>query len=84
MFYNNDHIPFYNWAYNPQYINQQAYLDYQAQIRAYEQQQSYAVAKTVNKFKEYLDAAQNVDGNHREELFFAILAVVADKMNWNR
>lgn len=84
MFYNNDHIPFYNWAYNPQYINQQAYLDFQAQIRAYEQQQSYAVTKTVNKFKEYLDAAQNVDGKHREELFFAILAVVADKMNWSR
>ena len=71
------------WHYNPQYINQQAYIDYQSQIRAYEQQQSFEVAKTANKFREYLDSAQNVDDNHKKELFFAILAVVAEKMNWN-
>ena len=82
MYYNN--IPsFSNWAYNPQYINQQAYFQYQAQIQAYEQQQNIEVIKTANKFKEYLDAAQKVDDNHKQELFFACLAVIADKMNWN-
>lgn len=81
--YNN--IPnFSNWSYNPEYFNQQAYYQYQAQIQAYEQQQNIEVIKTVNKFKEYLDAAQKVDDNHKQELFFACLAVIADKMNWNK
>lgn len=84
MYYNNNGIPtFYNWTVNPQYINQQAYNQYQAQIQAYECQQNIEVIKTANKFKEYLDAAQKVDDNHKQELFFACLAVIADKMNWN-
>lgn len=84
MYYNNNIPPFSNWAYNPQFINQQTFMQYQAQIQAYEQQQSIEVIKTVNKFKEYLDAAKKVDDNHKQELFFACLAVIADEMNWNK
>lgn len=84
MYYNSNIPPFYNWTYNPQYINPQAYVQYQAQIQAYEQQPNIEVIKTANKFKEYLDAAQKVDDNHKQELFFACLAVIADKMNWNK
>ncbi len=85
MYYNNNNCPqFANWSYNPQYINPQVYVDYQAQIRSYEQQQSLEVMKTANKFREYLNAAEKVDDMHKQELFFACLAVVAEKMNWNR
>ena len=84
MYYNNNIPPFSNWAYNPQYINPQAYIQYQAQIQAYEQQQNIEVMKTANKFKEYLDATKKVDDNHKQELFFACLAVIADEMNLNK
>ncbi len=84
MYYNNNNFPpFSNWAYNPQYINPQAYMQYQAQIQAYEQQQSYEVANAAYKLKEYFDAAKKVDGNHQEELFAACLAVIANEMKWN-
>ncbi len=59
-------------------------MDYQTQIQLYEQQQSIEVVKTANKFKEYLDEAQKVDDNLKQELFFACLTVIAEKMNWNR
>lgn len=81
---NNQYPPFYSWAYNPEYINQQVYMQYQAQIQAYEQQQSYEVANTVHKFKEYLDSAKKVDDNHAEELYFACLAVLANELRWIR
>lgn len=84
MYYNNNISPFPNWAYNPQYINQQAYIQYQAQIQVYEQQQNIEVVKATNKFKEYLDATKKVDDNHKQELFFACLAVIADEMDWNK
>ena len=85
MFYNDNSIPpFFNWAYNPQYINQQAYLQYQAQILAYERQQNYEVIKTAHKLKEYIDAAKKVDSNHSAELFAACLAVIAEEMHWNK
>ncbi len=58
-------------------------MQYQAQIQAYEQQQSYEVANAAYKLKEYFDAAKKVDSNHQEELFAACLAVIAGEMNWN-
>lgn len=85
MYCNNNNIPpFSNWAYNPQYINPQAYSQYQAQIQAYEQQQNYEVVNTAHKLKEYLDAAKKVDNNHQDELFIACLAVLANELDWNR
>jgi hypothetical protein len=84
MFFNNNNCPsFNNWAYNPQYINQQSFLENQAQIQAYEEQQNFAVAEAATKFREYLNAASQVDNNHQQELFFACLAVVAEQMNWH-
>lgn len=84
MYYNNNIPPFSNWAYNPQYINPQAYMQYQAQIQAYEQQQNYEVMNTAHKLKEYLDSAKKVDNNHQDELFIACLAVLANELNWNK
>lgn len=85
MIYSNNTIPpFFNWAYNPQYFNQQAYLQYQAQIRAYEQQQNYEVVYTAHKLKEYIDAAKKVDNNHLAELFAVCFAVIAEEMSWNK
>ena len=81
---NNQYPPFYSWSYNPTYMNQQAYLQHQAKIQAYEQQQSFEVANTVHKFKEYLDSAKKVDSNHAQELYFACLAVLANELKWNR
>lgn len=85
MYNNNKNIPpFSNWAYNPQYINPQAYAQYQAQIQAYEQQQNCEVMNAAHKLKEYFDAAKKVDNNHQEELFIACLAVLASELNWNK
>lgn len=83
MYHNNNFPPFSNWAYNPQYINPQAYSQYQAQIQAYEQQQNYEVMNTAHKLKEYIDAAKKVDRNHSAELFAACILVIAEEMNWN-
>ena len=82
MIFNNNPPPFYNWAYNPYYINLQTYQQYQAQILAYEQQQNCEVINTAHKLKEYIDAAKKVDSNHSAELFAACLAVIAKEMNW--
>lgn len=84
MYHNNSFPQFANWAYNPQYINQQNYLQYQEQIRPYEQQQNYEVLNTARKLKEYIDAAKKVDINHCAELFAVCLAVIAEEMNWNK
>lgn len=84
MYYNNNCPPFYDWSFNPQYINQRVYVDYQTQIQAYERQQTYEVANAAKKLKDYLDAAKTVDNNHQEELFIACLAVLANELNWNK
>jgi hypothetical protein len=84
MFFNNNNCPpFNNWAYNPQYINQQAFLENQAQIQAYEQQQDSTVAEAATKLREFLNAASQVDNKHQQELLLACLAVVAEQMNWH-
>ena len=84
MFYNKTIPPFASWAYNPQYINQQTYQQYQSQIWAYEQQQTFEVINTAHKLKEYFDAAKKVDSNHSAELFVACMAVIAEEMNWEK
>lgn len=83
MSFSNNDPRFTDWFYNPQFINPPAYRDYQAQAQEYEQQQSREVMNVAYKFKEYLDAIDNVDCNHQQDAIVACLRVIANKKHWN-
>lgn len=71
-----------NWFYNPELINQQAYLAQQEYIRAYENKQQVDVAQASKAFADFLDKADKVDVNHQQQLFLACFGLLAKKLKW--
>lgn len=81
---NHNNNNFYNidWYYNPICFNQQSYDYYQAQMQAYQYNQNQAILKASNAFSDFIDAVNNIDGNHQFELMLSCLAVFGRKMGW--
>lgn len=72
---------FYNQMFNPQYINQENYLQLLKQ-QQYENEQNEKVARVVKAMHDLCKEVSSMDEYHQQQAFFLCLTEIAKEMKW--
>lgn len=72
---------FYEWMFNPQYVNPNYYHTLQQQ-QQYKYKQQEEIAKVVKAFHDLCEVAGKLDVQHQQIAFQACLAQFAVEQKW--
>lgn len=75
---------FYNQMFNPNYVNQQYYLQNLALVQQHQMKQVQEVQKVVNAVRDICKAMKELDAQHQQQAFYLCLAEMANQLGWNR
>ena len=73
---------FMDAVFNPQYINPAYYRQQQALIAQYNFQQDNEVSKAVHAAREMCRAVKNMDEEHQQIAFLAVLEAAGEEFGW--
>ena len=75
---------FYNYLFNPQYVNPNYYRQCQDHITHYQQEQNKEVQKVVKAIQDLCEAVKKLDPQHQQQAFALALSEMAKVFGWNR
>ena len=73
--------PLYEQMFNPQYVNQQYYLQMLKQ-QQYERDQNAEVKKAAKAIHDFCEASKKIDAAHQQQAFMACLIEMAKALGW--
>ena len=74
----------YNWFYNPNFVNRQNYWQHQNEIMQYQLNQQKETLNVYKAMRDFLDAIQKLNPQHRDEFYILFLGEIAQRCNWDK